>query len=88
VVRLALLGVQRHFSTWEDGLVHAMHVAVHGVGASCHALIVLAGAHARCTGVVVVNVATMCMAVVPIFESFYQQGGGPVRGWLPVLPLP
>jgi hypothetical protein len=73
---------------WEDGLVHAAHVAIHGVGVSCRTLMVFNGACARCTGVVVVNVATMCMAVVPIFESFYQQGGGPVGGWLPVLRPP
>jgi hypothetical protein len=57
---------------WEDGLVHATHVAIHRVGASCHALMVFTGVHARCAGVVVVNVAIMCMAVVPIFELFYQ----------------
>jgi hypothetical protein len=66
--------------------VHAVHVAVHGVGESCSALMVFARAHARCAGVVVINVATMCMAVVPIFESFYQQGGGSGRGLVACVP--
>jgi hypothetical protein len=59
--------------------VHAAHVAIHGVGVSCRALIVFPGARALCAAVVVIDVATMCMAVVPIFESFYQQGIG--SGW-------
>ncbi len=57
---------------WEDGLVHAAHVAVHGVGASRCTLMVFSRARACCAGVVVVDVTTMCMAVVPIFELFYQ----------------
>ena len=48
--------------------MHAVHVALHGVGASCHVLMVFTGARARGTGVVVVDVVAMCMAVVPIFE--------------------
>jgi hypothetical protein len=32
---------------WEEGLVHAAHVAVHGVGVSCRALMVFAGACAH-----------------------------------------
>ncbi len=60
--------------------MHAAHVAIHGVGASCRALMVFARARAHCAGVVVVDVATMFMAVDPIFESFYQQGGGSGRG--------
>jgi hypothetical protein len=60
--------------------VHAAHVAIHGVGASYIALMVFAWACTQCTGAVVINVAAMCMAVVPIFESFYQRGGGSGRG--------
>jgi hypothetical protein len=65
---------------WEDSLVHAVHVAIHGVGASCRTLIMFAGARARCAGVVVINVATMCMAVVITFKLFYQQRGRSDRG--------
>ncbi len=56
--------------------MHAAHVAVHGVGASCGALMVFAWSRARCAGVVVIDVATMCMAVVSIFECFTNEGGG------------
>jgi hypothetical protein len=41
---------------------------------------VFAEVRACCAGVVVFNVTPMFMAVVPIFESFYQQGGGSNRG--------
>ena len=54
--------------------MHVTHGAAHGVGACRHVLVVLSWAGTCHTGVVVVHIATMCAAVVPVFESFDQQG--------------
>jgi hypothetical protein len=56
-------------STGKNGLVHAAHGAAHGV---CRrALVVLSWVGACRTGVVVVHIATMCSAVVTVFETLY-----------------
>jgi hypothetical protein len=60
--------------TGKNGLVHAAHGAAHGVGACRHVLVVLSWVGTCRTGVVVVHIATMCAAVVPVFELFDQRG--------------
>ncbi len=62
-------------SAWKDSFVHATHGVAHCVGA-CHCmLVVLTWASMCCAGVVVVQVAAMCEAVVPVLKMFYRQGG-------------
>ena len=61
--------------TGKNGLVHAAHGATHGVGTCRRALVVLSWAGTCCAGVVVVQIATMRVAVVTVFESFDQRGG-------------
>jgi hypothetical protein len=62
-------------SAWEDGLVHVAHVAAHCVGVCCHMLVVFTWASTCCAGAVVVHIAAMHEAVVPILETFYWRGG-------------
>ena len=61
--------------TGKNGLVHAAHGAAHGVGTCRRALVVLSWAGACRAGVVVVHIATMRAAVVPVFETLDRRGG-------------
>jgi hypothetical protein len=54
--------------TWEDGFVHAPHVAAHGIHTGGSALMMFARAGTRGAGVVVVHVATVRVAIMPVFE--------------------
>ena len=60
--------------TEQNGLVHAVHGAAHGVGACHRALVVLSWAGACRTGVVVVHIATMRAALVPVLKMFDRRG--------------
>ena len=57
----------------EHGFVHSPHVAIHCVGSRGRALVLFAGAGASSAGVVVVDVATVRVAVVPVFETLDGQ---------------
>jgi hypothetical protein len=61
----------------EQSFVHPPHVAVHCVGPSGCMLMVFAEVGASGAGVVVIDVATMSVAVVPIFPLLDRR-----RGWL------
>ncbi len=61
--------------TWEDCLGHVVHIATNCVGACCCTLAVFTWASKCHTGVVVVHIATMCEAVIPVLEPFHWQGG-------------
>ena len=61
--------------TGENGFVHAAHGAAHGIGTCHRALVVFAWAGACRAGVVVVHIATMRAAVVPVFETLDRRGG-------------
>ncbi len=55
--------------------MHAAQGATHGVGPCCRALMVFPWAGACCTGMVVVHVAAMRAAVVPVVETLDWHGG-------------
>jgi hypothetical protein len=59
----------------QDGLVHAAQGATHGVGPCCRALMVFSWAGTCCTGMVVVHVAAMRDAVVPVVKTLDWRGG-------------
>ncbi len=59
----------------EDGLVHVAHLATHCVGRCCCTLVTFTWACTCHGNVVVVNVAAMREAVVPVLELFCWQGG-------------
>ena len=61
--------------TGKNCLVHAAHGAAHGVVTCRLALVVLSWAGACLAGVVVVHIATMRAAVVPVFETLDRCGG-------------
>ncbi len=61
----------------EHSFAHPPHVAIHCVGSCGQALVLFARAGASSAGVVVVNVATMSVAVVPFLKSLDRR-----RGWL------
>jgi hypothetical protein len=67
---------------WEDGLVHVAHVAAHCVCTCCCTLVVFIWASTCYTGVVVVQVAAMREAIVPVLAWFYRQGGEAAWGLL------
>jgi hypothetical protein len=54
--------------TREDGFVHAPCVAAHGICAGGSVLMMFTRAGTRCAGVVVVHVATVRVAVMPVFK--------------------
>ena len=54
----------------EYSFVHPFHVAIHCVGSHGGALVLFAGAGARAAGVVVVDITTMRVAVVPVLKTF------------------
>ena len=58
-----------------DGLVHATHRATHGVGPCCRALVILSWEGACCDGVVVIHIAGMRAAVVPVVKVLDWCGG-------------
>jgi hypothetical protein len=60
---------------WEDGLAHVAQVATHCVGACHRTFVVLTWASTCQAGVVVVDVAAMGEAVVPVFIPLSWQGG-------------
>ncbi len=64
----------------EHGFVHSSHVAVHRVGPRGRVLVLFVGAGASSAGVVVVDVATVCVAVVPVLESLDGQSRLPRAG--------
>jgi hypothetical protein len=70
-------------NTWEDGLIHVVHGAYHCVGPCRCTLVVWSTC---CTGVVVVHIAAMCEAVVPVLETFYSQGGEAAWGLMSTVP--
>ena len=59
----------------EHSFMHPPHVAIYCVGPCGRALMVFAGAGTSGAGVVVINVATMSVAVVPIFPSLDGRRG-------------
>jgi hypothetical protein len=76
--------------TWENGFVHPLDVTFHSVGPGGRSLLLLTGARAGGSGVVVINVAPMGVAVFPIFELL-DWGRGEIecaRGGISVKPPP
>ena len=55
--------------------MHATQGATHGVGPCCHTLMISPWAGTLCTGVVVVHVATMRAAVIPVVKMLDLCGG-------------
>ncbi len=49
--------------------MHAPHVAAHGICMGSSALMMFARAGTRCAGVVVVHVAAVCVAIMPVFKT-------------------
>ncbi len=70
----------------EHGFVHSPHVAVHCVGPRGRVLVLFAGAGASSADVIVVDVATMHVAVVRVLKSLdgrrrlRRAGGSTVTG--------
>jgi hypothetical protein len=57
----------------EHGFVHPRRAAIHCVGTCGRALVVLVRAGAQTAGVVVINFATMGVAIIPVFKMFDWQ---------------
>ncbi len=65
----------------EYGFVHPLRFAIHGVGPRGCTLVVLARAGARSAGVVVVDVATVGVAIIPVLKTFdWRRGVGSPGG--------
>jgi hypothetical protein len=56
---------------WEDSLVHIAQVTAHSVDACCRTLVVLTWVSTCHAGVVVVDIAAMGEAVVPVLVPLY-----------------
>ena len=60
--------------------MHPRHQSAHHVGTACHWVVCRAGFSSRFARVVIINIATMQEAVVPIFIAL--EGGGRTLGLL------
>ncbi len=61
--------------TREYGLVHIPHVAPHDICMGDSTLVVFAWMGTHCTGVVVIHITAVSMAIMPVLEALDGIGG-------------
>ncbi len=70
----AMIGWSASASQEQDGLVHSGNQSAHDVGAGCIRVVHRSWFATHCTDVIVVNITTMGVTVVPILQMFVGSG--------------
>jgi hypothetical protein len=70
----AMIGWSTAGSQGQDGLVHSSNHSAHDIGAACVRVVHRTWFATHCTGVIVVNITTVGVTVVPILPTFVGSG--------------